>query len=326
MEKKKRKLKLNRRRVIVLIILAALIFLAIFGLVKLFSSIFGEDEVVGNLSNGGRVLVDGSTTFYNNNEKGIIKLKGGEEYQITDGIAYSMTLVDDTIYYLTVSSVNSIDLVSVKTNGDEYKKIKTLYTSLDKFYIEDSYVYYVVNENVKGINKLSLETGEDTTIVAANVKDFILEDGIIYFTDNVGYLHSVLVSGSDKSEIASGQNIGRIQIFKNWIYYYDKNENALCKIRKNGTDKTVVSTFVNNETFNIASDGIYYFDSVNKQICKSDLKGKKSKAIVSLNSSITKINIANDILYYLDSSETSQLAEQMFRVKTNGKATDPIEN
>lgn len=325
MEKKKRKLKLNARRVIVLIVLALIIFLILFGMFKLFSSIFAKEKIAGNLANGGRVVQDGNTVYYNKNEVGIIKEKGGEIYQITDGLAYSMTLVEDTIYYLTVSTTNTIDLMSVKTNGDELKKIKTLPTSIEKFYIEDSYVYYAIYSNVIGINKLSLETGEDVTLIAANIKDFVLDSGTIYYTDNVGYLHSVNTSGTDKKEIATGQNIGKIQILKNWIYFYDKTEDALCKIKKDGSSKQVVSAFVKNDVFNVTNKYVYYLDKQNKQISRSDLKGDKSKAIVSLNTSISKINISDGILYYLDTDTSNQYGERIYRVKTNGKATNPIE-
>lgn len=325
MEKKKRKLKLNTRRVIVLIVLALLIFLILFGMFKLVSSIFSKEKIAGNLANGGRVIQDGNTVYYNKNEVGIIKEKGGEEYQITDGLAYSMTLIEDTIYYLTVSTTNTIDLMSVKTNGDELKKIKTLPTSIEKFYIEDSYVYYAIYSNIIGINKLSIETGEDVTLIAANVKDFVLDDGVIYYTDNVGYLHSVNTSGTDKKEIAVGQNIGKIQILKNWIYFYDQAEDALCKIKKDGSSKQVVSTFVKNDIFNVTSKNVYYLDKTNKQIARCDLKGNKSKAIVSLNTSISKINISDGILYYLDTDTSNQYGERIYRVKTNGKATKPIE-
>lgn len=325
MEKKKRKLKLNARRVIVLIVLALIIFLILFGMFKLVSSIFAKEKIAGNLANGGRVVQDGNTVYYNKNEVGIIKEKGGEIYQITDGLAYSMTLVEDTIYYLTVSTTNTIDLMSVKTNGDELKKIKTLPTSIEKFYIEDSYVYYAIYSNVIGINKLSLETGEDVTLIAANIKDFVLDSGTIYYTDNVGYLHSVNTSGTDKKEIATGQNIGKIQILKNWIYFYDKTEDALCKIKKDGSSKQVVSAFVKNDVFNVTNKYVYYLDKQNKQISRSDLKGDKSKAIVSLNTSISKINISDGILYYLDTDTSNQYGERIYRVKTNGKATNPIE-
>ena len=325
MGNKKSKLKLNKRRVIVLIVLALILALIIFGIVKLFSAIFAKEVSVGNKSNMGLVLEEGKTTYYNKYEKGIVKVKAGKEYQITDETAYSMTLVEDTIYYLTVSSQNSIVLKSVKTNGDKGKEIKVLSTPLSKFYIEDDFAYYVTNESTIGIAKLSLQTGEETIITASNVQDFVLEKGTIYYTDSVGYLHSVSTLGTDNKQIATEYNIKNIQIMKKWIYFYDSKENALCKIKKDGSSKKTVATFVNSEIYNITNKGIYYFDSVNKQICKSDLKGKKSKAIVSLDAVKPRINIANKEIYYLDNSKDPAQIYQMFRVKTNGNSAKSIE-
>ena len=153
----------------------------------------------------------------------------------------------------------------------------------------------------------------------------MLEDGVIYFTDNVGYLHSITTNGTENKEIATGYNIKNFQILKKWIYFYDSKENALCRIKKDGSSKKTVATFVNNEIYNVTNKGIYYFDSVNKQICKSDLKGKKSKAIVSLEAVKPRIGIANGELYYLDNSKDESQIYQMYRVKTNGSEAKSID-
>lgn len=325
MERKKSKLKLNKRRVIVLIVLAIICVLILLGIVNLFKLIFAKENVVGNLGNMGLAVYEDKQTFYNKYEEGIVKVKGGEEYQITDETAYSIHLEGDTVYYLTLSNSNTLDLKSVKTNGDEPKKIKTLSTPSSKFYIEDGFVYYISNKDAMGIVKFSLDTNEENFIVTYNVQDFVLDGDTIFFIDNTGTLYSVGTDGSEFKTITNEYNIKRIQILKNWIYFYNTEENALCKIKKDGSKMKVVATFVNNETYNVTSKYIYYFDEVNKQICRCDLKGKKSNAIVSLKASRTKINIANDILYYLDDSESETRIYQMYRVKTNGNAAKPIE-
>ena len=151
MEKKKSKLKLNRRRVIVLIVAALLLLLLIVGVVNLFKLIFAKEKSVGNLANMGLVVENGNALFYNKYEDGIVKVKGNKEYQITDETAYSMTVYNDEIYYLTVSSVNTIELKKVKDNGDGLTGIKTLNTTLSKFYIKDDFVYNATTNKVNGI-------------------------------------------------------------------------------------------------------------------------------------------------------------------------------
>ncbi len=325
MEKKERKLKLTRRRIIVLIIVAILLFLIIFGISKLISAIFSKEKAYGNLSNQGLATSDGSTVFYNKYDEGIVKVKGGKEYQITDETAYSITLYNGKLYYITISKVNTIDLMCVNTNGDDYKKIKTLNTRIDKFYIKDGYVYYAINKDGStGIAKLSLENGEEVVITVADIRDFVLDKEKIYFTDNVGFLYSVGINGMDKKEISTDYNIEKIQLMKKWIYYYDSEENALCRIKTDGSSRTVVTSFVSNGMFNVTSKYIYYLDIINGKICRCDLKGKKSSEIVSTEITTTSINIVDGTMYYLDKRQDETQMYQMYRVKTNGKAAKEI--
>ena len=323
--KKKKKLKLNKRRIIVLVVALIILLLLIVGIVNLFKLIFAKEKSVGNLSNMGLVLEDGNTVFYNKFEDGIIKVKGNKEYQITDETAYSMTMYEDEIYYLTVSSLDTIELKKVKDNGDGLTKIKTLATTISKFYIKDGYVYYASNGEVKGISKLSLADNSENVIAVSNVQDFVLEGDTVYYVDNVGYIYSSNLTGTDIKEVAKDYKVKKIQIMKKWIYFYDETENALCKIRLDGSDKKTVATFVNNEIYNVTSKKIYYYDSVNKQICKCDLKGKKSTAIVTLEATKPRINIVDGHVYYLDNSKDNTQIYQMFRVKTSGNAAKSIE-
>lgn len=322
---KKRKIKLNKRRIIVLAILVLILFLIIFGIVNLFKLIFSKEVVAGNLANMGLVVEGKGEVYYNKYEEGIIAVNKGKESQITEETAYSMTLVDDTIYYLTVSSSNTIDLKSVKTTGEEQKKIKTLQTIVSKFYIENNFVYYIENGETYGIAKYSLDTDENTILVEQKVQDFVLDKDTIYYTDETGYLYSININSGEKKDISTNYNIKKIQILDKWIYFYDETQNALCKIKKDGSKEKVVATFVNNEWYNVTSKKIYYYDSVNKQICACDLKGKKSKAIVAVTALKPRINIAAGEMYYLDTSKNTDQMYQIFRVKENGSAANSID-
>ena len=123
----KLKIKLDKKKIL-LILIAIAIVLILFGIGKLISSL-SKEKVMGNYANMGLAVV---------------KVKGGKEYQITDETAYSMNVVGDTIYYLTVSDLNTIDIKSVETNGDNLKKIKTIYTTISKIYVQDGYIYYCI--------------------------------------------------------------------------------------------------------------------------------------------------------------------------------------
>lgn len=322
---KKSKLKLNKRRIIVIAVLAIIIFLIIFGIMKLFGKIFSKEVANGNLANMGLVVEGKKAVYYNKYEDGIFEVSKGKEKQITEETAYSMTLVGDTIYYLTVSSSNTIDLKSVKTTGEDQKKIKTLQTTVSKFYILNNNVYYIENGDTYGIAKYSLDSEKDDIIVEQKIQDFVLDNDTIYYTDDSGYLYSININNGTKKELSINYNIKKIQLLKNWIYFYDETQNALCKIKNDGSKEKVVATFVNNEWYNVTSKKVYYYDAVNKQICACDLKGKKSKAIVSVTALKPRINIADGEMYYLDTSKNTEQMYQMFRVKENGSAANSID-
>lgn len=325
MEKEKVNKKLLVRRVVIVAVLAVLAILLVSGIVRLITSSKSEEKVVGNLNNRGLVVQDGKVTFYNKYEKGIYRVRGNREDMVTDETAYSMTLYNDQIYYLTVSSSNTIDLKRVDITGENNVTLKTLYTAISKFYVDNGYVYYVSNKDTIALVKLNIEDNREITLATSNIQDFVLDGNKLFFTDNVGYLYSINTDGTNHEEISKEYPIKKIQIYKKWIYYYDENENALCKLKKDGSSREVVSKFVTNEIYNITNKGIFYFDEENKRISKSDLKGKNSVEIVTLDTTGTRINIAGDLIYYLDKSKDDSQIYQMYRVKMNGKATKEIQ-
>lgn len=325
--KKNSKIKVNKKRLSLVIAILAVAIILVIGILSLILRAFSPEKPFGNYSNNnaGLAIADGNTVYYNKYESGIFKVKGKKETKLTDETAYSITLVKNTLYYLTISESNTIDLKKVDTNGENNEKITTLSTPMSKFYIEDNNVFYITNKEKMRIVKLSLEDLTETTIVESGINDFVVSKGKVYYTNNNGYLYSISTEGTNNKEISKEYNIRNFQVLKNWIYFYDNSEGALCKIKNNGKSKQTVTNFVNNETYNVTDKKIYYYDATNKQICRCDLKGKKSIAIVKIQAERTKINIANGVLYYLDKSDNNNQMYKMYRVKTNGGATNSIE-
>ena len=151
--------------------------------------------------------------FYNKYEEGIVKVKNGNEYKITDETAYSMNIVQDTIYYLTTSNTNGLEVKSVKTNGDSLKKIATIYTNLSKIYVKDGYIYYAINRNTEGICKINIETGEQNIISNIAVQDFALDKDEIFFTDSSNNLYKMNLNGLEINKIIDDYKIRKIQIY-----------------------------------------------------------------------------------------------------------------
>lgn len=322
--KKKNPLKLDKK-IVISVIIAVIIIILLIVIVKVWNSSVSKN-VAGNISNMGLAIESDGVTFYNKYEKGIFKIKNGKEYQITEETAYSMNIVGNIIYYLTASSSGEIDVKKVETNGNSLTKIGTIHTSISKIYVVDGYLYYYSNENnVDGIAKMDVNGNNKTIITTANIQDFQVLDNEIYFTDNINNLYKMTTTGTELERIVSDSIVKKIQVVGKWIYYYDEEEGALCKVKTDGTAKTIVSVLVKSESFNVTSKKIYFLDTENKEIASINLNGDGYKKIVTIQSNKTKINIADDEMYYLDASQDELQIYQMYRVKTSGNSTNPIE-
>ena len=239
------KIKKKKKKVILIMLIFLIIFMLIVFMLAKLRKLFSKEEVFGNLSNNGLVAGNSNLYFYNKYEEGIVKVKNGNEYKITDETAYSMNIVQDTIYYLTTSNTNGLEVKSVKTNGDSLKKIATIYTNLSKIYVKDGYIYYAINRNTEGICKINIETGEQNIISNIAVQDFALDKDEIFFTDSSNNLYKMNLNGLEINKIIDDYQIRKIQISGKWIYFYSEKDDALCRIRKDGKSKTIVSTFIN---------------------------------------------------------------------------------
>lgn len=319
---KKPNLKINKKKILLLVI-ALIVIIAVFMII---SNIFkNKKDVNGNISNRGLVTYVDGVTFYNRYEKGIVKYKGNKEYLITDETAYSINVIGDNIYYLTVSDTGSIDIKTVKTNGDGLKKIKTIGTAISKIYVQNGYIYYATNQGIDGIARINIENNEETIITTAVIQDFqVLDDGV-YFTDNINNVYKMSLTGIDLNRISDELRMKQFQIVDNWIYFIDLEENNLYKVKLDGTDKTLVSDKIKDNNYNITKNRIYFFDSESKKICSVNLKGNNYKEIVMIQANKTKINIADDTLYYLDTSKDESQISQIYRIKTNGNQAKKIE-
>lgn len=305
------------------IIIALLIVVIALIIIRCIVGLFSGAQAAGNKSNMGLAVEDSGVIYYNKYEEGIVKVKSGKEYQITDETAYSLNVVDDTIYYLTVSDNGTIDIKSVETNGNNLTYIASIFTSLSKIYVEDGFIFYISNKDTPGIAKLNITTHEESKLCAANVIDFEVLKGVVYYTDTVGKLHSIKTDGLDQKEIKTDDTIRKFQMLGNHIYYYNDKEPGLIRIKKDGTGRKVVSKLVSNDIFNVTTKGIYYYNDISHEIAVTKENSKKSKGVVSLKTTKTKINIVDNYIYYLDNGKDGRM-HQMFRIKTNGNTAKEI--
>lgn len=323
MEETKKTVKVNKK--VIAIIVAVILIISI--IITMFA-IFGKRKIngeLGNLSNMGLAASGDGAVFYNKYEDGIVKVKGFEEFQITNETAYGINVIGEDVYFLSVGDTSNINIKKVKTNGNELKTIKTVKTSISKIYVVDNYIYYATNENQDGIAKLLLDGTQETVITASEIQDFEVIDGKIYFSDKMGNMYKMNTSGGELAKIEVDYNIKEFQIKDDYIYYFNEANKNLCRVKDDGSNNEVVSEYVNSATFNITDNKIYFFDKEAKKIASVNLNGGNYKEIVSISTNNTKINVIDDTIYYLDASENESKIYQMYRIKTNGGTAKSIE-
>lgn len=324
MEETKKTFSLSKKKIIAIIIAVILIV----SIVITIFAIFGKKNIngeLGNLSNMGLAASGDDAVFYNKYEDGIVKVKGFEEFQITNETAYGINVIGDDIYFLSVGDTSNIAIKKVKTNGNELKTIKTVKTSISKIYVVDNYIYYATNELQNGIAKMKLDGTEERVITASDIADFEVIDGKIYFSNKMGIMYKMNTDGAELQKIELNNNISNFQIKDNYIYYFNEDNKNLCRVKDDGTDASVVSEYVNSSTFNITKNKIYFFDKEAKKIASVNLNGGNYQEIVSVSTNNTKINVIDDTIYYLDASQNESKIYQMYRVKTNGGKAKSIE-
>ena len=279
----------------------------------------------GNLANMGLVIEQDGVIYYNKYEKGIFASKNGKEKQLTDETAYSLTFLDNKIYYLTVADFSNVVIKSVDKNGENLKTIATIYTSLSKFFIQDDHIYYATNKENGGIARFDLQGQNETIVVNESVQDFCVVDKTIFYTNGANQICKTSTSAKSIC-LAEESKARKIQVVGKWIYYFNENENALFRLSKDGKKDELVSVLVKNETYNVAGKYVYYFDEEAFKIARMKIgKSNQCDDIVSVNTAKTKINVTKNQLYYLDKSQDEGQTYQIYRVKLNGDETQKIE-
>ncbi len=315
------------KNVIIAILLIILVIICS-AIITILTRVSTSNEIpVSNLSNLGLVVQDGEYVYYNKYNNGIFKSKGSEETQITEEPAYSIQINDNQLYYLAVSSEHNICIKKTDLNGENTTLVKLISTSINKFFIQDDFLYYASNMSNSGIVKLDLKSKAEQNIVNANIKDFELLDNTIYYTDDLGYLYSLEVNSLDRKTIFAGANITEFQVYKGKVFYYDAKENALMvgKIVENSTP-TKLSSEVNSAYFNVYNNKIYFYNPSEKYIKSSTIDGKLVRQIISINANSTRINITQDgKLYYLDTPKSGKTNFELHRILENGLKTKDIE-
>jgi hypothetical protein len=300
------------------VLLVILLIILLVVLVKCFAV---ENSINNNDSNMGMVTSGDDYTFYYKYNSGVIKIKDGNEYQISDDGAYSLQYDNGYVYYTTPNNNGGIDIKKVNQNGDTNQTLVSVASTSTKMYLEDGFLYYTTT-TPDTISKININGEKESVVLNRTISDFKVVDGIIYFTDDSGYLYEVNVDGENYQTVSKNTISKRFQILDGDVYYYNTENKKLMKLDLESKEETEVTDKLNCDIYNVTSNGIYYLDSDNLKICYVDLKNKKTKDIVTLSTTNTKINIVGTSLYYLDINEDGTYIAK--RISTNGKDLDNV--
>ena len=305
------------KRLFLVILLLVLIFVFIQSIQK--------DSGNGNLSNMGLATEEKGTIYYNKYEKGIFSLKDGKEKQLTAEKSFSIQVINNKIYYLSIENFSNVVVKVVDVTGENLKKLLTINTSISKIYVDDKSIYFYEIGSKKGLYKVDLEGQNKQQILEENVQDFALQGKYIYYINNDKQICKMDTSGQNAVVLQESIYARKLQVTEKWIYYFNETENALFRLKTNGKSNELVSILVNNETYNVYNGYVYYFDKENLKISRMNLKKtNRCDVVTDVQVNSTKINIVGDQLYYLDKSQDESQTYQIFRKKLNGEETEQI--
>ncbi len=312
-------MKRKRRLIAIFVIIVFMII----GIIVISSKLKSKEN--GNLANMGLACENQGVVYYNKYEKGIFAIKNGKETQLTEQTAYSLNVMDDKIYFITVADFNHVVIKCVDKTGENLKNIATIYTAISKIYVDKQNIYYSTNQTGKGIVKIDLNGENEKVLVTENVQDFQVVKDDIYYVTQKSQICKTDKEANQVSQLSDVETAEKIQVVDSWIYYYDQKENALFRIKPNGKKKELVSVLIHNETYNVSGKYVYYLDTQKAKITKMRIgKSNQCTDIATLRVSKTKINVVQNIIYYLDKSQDESQTYQMYRIKETGEKVENI--
>ena len=257
--------------------------------------------------------------FYYDYSKGLLKKDKNKETVLINEQAYSINYFDGNIFYTTPNSIGGIDIKRINTDGKDEKVLLSTTSSSTKMYLEDSKIYYLtLNPNT--ISKIDINGKNTEVILQKGVLDFKVLNGIIYYSDIMGYLYSIDVNGKKNKTIVEKSLFDEFQIVENYVYYFDNENSKLMRINLDDTSKIEeVTDKLNCDIYNVTSNGIYYYDNKKSKISFISINGKNLKDIVNVNNNRTKINLVGTIIYYIDNKDGKTITKL---IGTNGKEVD----
>ena len=204
-------------------------------------------------------VIDNWLYFSSSNKIIRKKLIGDLEECLYTGEVNTFWICQNRIFYTNSSDQNRL----YRMDLDGKNIVCYSSSAADKFYVDDSWIYYQSNP-IRGTldtvyHRISLDgKTEETLFKRKQITSYglIVEGDWIYDYNHLG-INRIKKDGSSEETIVSTW-VSCMNLYKGWIYYSDRDKKGLYKTKTDGTQKTLINSSSFPASIVIINDWIYY--------------------------------------------------------------------
>jgi hypothetical protein len=258
---------------------------------------------IGNIINGGYIAQQGASIYYSNGGYEPIRIlkPNGDSKFICDyyGGSY-INIVNNYIYYISVSEGNGNEIIKVKTDGTNERRV--LKAKCSFLYVKDKWMYFTV----MGTGNLYKAKTDGTNIKKLS-DDFctftnVVGDTIYYC--NVSDKRRIYKITNNKKSKLTNDSCSYINVVGDWIYFINETDSKkIYKIRINGNEETAIIA-QKAEAVNVSDNWIYYAILDDDSIHKSKLDGTGKETLIANSTSSTPcLSILGGWIFYFSPAD-----------------------
>ncbi len=287
----------------------------------------------GNIAMGGFVAEsDGWVYFSMPDDERLLMMEadGGEIIVLADERAEFINVIDDWVYYVSVT-----DIVKIRSNGSEREVIAPNAAAMFMSVVDDWIYYFSTIDLVtgSGIYKINLDGEEKTLLSDARSMYLNVVDEWLFFShwgdDRKPY--KVNLEGSKLTELSDDAAFN-IQVYGKHLYYSADAIN-IHRVDFDGIEKTALDTDYFISDFIIDDGWLYFFWPASTALDSYDLfrlniENEEIEALQNIDmpaegerTFISTFNLAGDWLYlytYIFGDDYESLMNSIYRIRTDG--------
>lgn len=273
-----------------------------------------EGNKMSNIINGCFVAQQGTYVYYSNGGyQPISKLKTNGDGKFTFDYfgGYDINVVDGWIYYIAVSQVKGNELIKMKTDGTNRKKL--LDAQFNFLYVKGEWLYYTVMDT-GNLFKAKIDGTNITKLSDDNCRYVNIVGDIIYYSNASDNKKAYKIMNNKKYKITN-ETCSYINVVGDWIYFINESDGK--KIYRIKTDREEKTAIIKQkcESLNVSGDWIYYTKLDDYNIHKAKLDGTRQVTIVTnFKTSTPCLSIFEDWIYYFSVADGYKIC----KIKADG--------